>query len=115
MVELVPAAAPDTLDASLTMVTSAERLPADWGANTNCTVALWPAASVPVEFPPERLNPAPETLTLEIETGAVPLSVNVNDCVALLPTGTLPKSTVFALSGSTPVSILDVVAVAFLV
>lgn len=36
----VPAAALETLEASLTMVTSAERLPADWGANTNCTVAL---------------------------------------------------------------------------
>lgn len=111
----VPAAALETLEASLTMVTSAERLPADWGANINCTVALCPAASVPVKFPPATLNPAPETLTLEMETAAVPVSVSVSDCVALLPTATFPKSTVLALAARIPVPLCVAVAAALVV
>lgn len=108
------AAAAEMLDASLVMVTSPEMLPADCGVNVNCTVTLWPAATVPAKFPPTTLNPDPETLTPEIETDAVPVSVSVSDCVALLPTGTSPKSTVLVLAESIPVPV-ELVAAAFVV
>lgn len=99
--EEVPAAS-DVLEALLAMVTLPSRLPVDCGANWNCKLTLWPASTVPVKFPPMTLNPAPETLTLEIETDAVPVLVNVKACVPVLPTSTLPKSTVPVLADNIP-------------
>jgi hypothetical protein len=116
IIEVVPALAAETLEASLTIVTSAVRLPADCGANWNGTLTLWPTATDPVKFPPTTLKPAPETLTLETETAAVPVLVRVSDCVALLPTSTEPKSTELALAERIPVpELLPVVAAAFVV
>lgn len=115
----VPLSPIDTVEpgALLVIVTSPVRLPADCGANCNCTATLWPAPMVPVKFPPTTLNPVPETVTPAIDTGAVPVSVSVRLCVALVPTGTLPKFSVLVLAERIPAlaPFCDVVPAAFVV
>lgn len=86
------------LVALLATVTAPEMLPVDCGANPSSTVTVCPAAIVAEELLPTMENPLPETLSPEIVRAAVPVSVNVTVCVALLPTATLPKSTEFVLA-----------------
>lgn len=69
-----------------------------------------------MKLPPTRLNPVPVTLTPEMETAAVPVSVSVSDCVELVPTGTLPKSIMLVLAERIPVPVeVEVVAAALVV
>lgn len=89
------------LDALLATVTAPEMLPADCGVNSSSTVTLCPAAMVADEVPTKE-NPLPETLRPEIATGPVPVSLSVTDCVALLPTATVPKSTELVLAERMP-------------
>ena len=49
---------------------------------------------------PFALNPVPVTLTVEIDTFAVPASVSVIDLVTGLPTVTFPNATLVALAVS---------------
>lgn len=80
------------LGASLATVTAPEMLPADCGTNSSSTLTLCPAATVTEELLPTTENPVPETVRPEIVRDAVPVSVSVMVWVALVPTGTLPKS-----------------------
>jgi hypothetical protein len=61
------------------------------GAKVAFKMAAWPGIkTVPAEIP-LALNPAPEILTFETVTFAVPVFVSVTLCTLLLETFTLPK------------------------
>lgn len=63
---------------------------------------LCPAARLRDTLLLATLNCDPETAMLEISMGAVPEFVKSTDCVALLPTSTLPNSRLLVLADSTP-------------
>lgn len=106
----------DGLVALLTIVRVPEAVPADWGANCTCTVALWPAGIVEEGSPPTTLNAAPEIVADEMATLAEPVFVMVRLSELLPPTATLPKPSVLALAESVPaVELLVVWLAAFVV
>jgi hypothetical protein len=61
------------------------------GVNVAFKVAVWPGVRTVPADRPLALNPAPEMLTFEIVTFAVPAFVSVTLCELLLETFTLPK------------------------
>jgi hypothetical protein len=66
-------------------------LPAPDGAKVAVNVATCPGANITPEERPAALNPAPETVTLEIVTLEFPAFVSVMLLELLLDTFTLPK------------------------
>ena len=104
--ELVALLATDTLPVAL---------PAVDGENVAVKVAVWPGFRIRPEETPEALNPAPETVTLEIVTVEFPTFVNVTFCVPLLETFTLPKLTDEELEFSKRVEAVTVSTAALLV
>ena len=54
------------------------------------------------ELPLSKLKPAPEIVTCDTFTVAVPVFVTLRLCVAELPTATLPKLTLVGLAVRTP-------------
>lgn len=97
------------LVALLTMVRVPDAVPADWGANCTCTVALWPGGIVEEGLPPTTLNAALEIVACEMSTVAEPVFVRVMLSELLAPTATLPKLSVLALVESVPAVELPVV------
>jgi hypothetical protein len=97
------------LVALLTMVNVPEIVPADWGANCTCTVALWLGGIVEEGLPPTTLNAAPEMVAEEIATVAEPVFVMVRLSELFAPTATLPKLSVLALAESVPAAELPLV------
>ena len=65
--------------------------PEEVGANLTLTVRFAPAAMVKGKVTPVTLNPAPVVVTENTVTLELPVFVRVADCVAELPTSTLPK------------------------
>jgi len=75
-------------------------LPDDFGSKFTVNCADWFGASVSPDPEPLRLNPVPETDTLEIFAFALPVLVTVTACVAALPDFTLPKLKLVVLGDS---------------
>lgn len=70
------------------------------GSNCTCNVSDCVGFNVTGKPPPTIANPAP-TIAAELTvTGAVPVEVNVNDCVVAVFTVTLPKLKLVALTAS---------------
>jgi len=65
--------------------------PVDVGRNCTCNVTAWPGFSVTGRLLPTIVKPAPVMVAELTVTGAVPVEVNVNDCVVAALTVTLPK------------------------
>jgi hypothetical protein len=77
--------------ALLVIVTLPVTLPEAAGANVTFIVTDAPGLRMsPVEMP-LTVKPAPEIVTLEIETLEPPVFFSVTGCVLLLPTFTFPK------------------------
>jgi len=89
-------------EALLVIVTLPVTLPEAAGANITFIVTDAPGLRMsPVEIP-FTLKPAPEIVTLEMETLEPPVFVSVTDCVLLLLTFTFPKLRLEALGFSRP-------------
>ena len=65
------------------------------------------------KFPPATENPVPEIASELMVTGAVPLEVNVTDCVATVPTETLPNASEVVLALKAGVAALSCTAKLF--
>ncbi len=72
-------------------------LPEALGSKFTVYCAFWLGARVSAAAEPLKLNPVPETVTVEIFASAFPLLVTVTDSVNALPTFTLPKLKLVAL------------------
>jgi hypothetical protein len=84
--------------ASLATVALPNMLPAAAGANVTFKVAVCPGVNIsPDEIPPA-VNPAPETLRLEIVTVEFPALVKVTPCTLLPPVFTWPNGIVVRLA-----------------
>jgi hypothetical protein len=79
------------LVALLVTVTLPFKVPDADGAKVTFKVAEPPAGMIKPEDTPPMLNPAPESVTSEMETLEAPLFVSVTGRRLLEPTGTLPK------------------------
>lgn len=66
-------------------------VPAVVGANVTLTARFAPAAMVKGKVRPVTLNPAPVVVTEKTVTLELPVLLRVADCVAELPTSTLPN------------------------
>lgn len=77
-------------------------LPEAVGENFALKEVFWPAFKVKGVVSPEMLKVAPDTLSEEIVTLAVPEFVRVTGTVPLLPTNKLPKFTLAGLDESAP-------------
>jgi hypothetical protein len=66
--------------------------PLDVGANLTLTAWFAPAVMVKGKVRPVTLNPAPVVVTENTVTLELPVLVRVADCVAELPTSTLPNA-----------------------
>jgi hypothetical protein len=78
------------LVALLLTVTLPFRIPEEDGAKVTFKTAELPAAIIKPEDTPPMLNPAPESVTFEMETLEAPLFVSVTDRRLLLPTVIFP-------------------------
>ena len=78
------------------------RVPEADGAKVTFKVAELPAAKIKPEETPPILNPAPESVTFEIETLEPPLFASVTGRVLLPPTVTFPKFRFVVLAVSCP-------------
>jgi hypothetical protein len=85
------------------------------GVNVAVSTVLWPGARISPEDAPDALKPAPEIVTPEIVTLALPAFVSVTDCVPLLDTFTLPKLTDDAFEFRSSVEAVTVSVAALLV
>jgi hypothetical protein len=81
----------EPVDESLLIVICPLATPVDAGLNCTCSVTAWPGFSVTGRLPPTIVKPAPVMVAELTVTGAVPVDVNVNDCVVAVFTVTLPK------------------------
>ena len=79
------------LGALLTSAIEPDALPAELGVNTTLNVVLCPAAILMGTARPDVLNPAPDTLALEIVAVAVPAFCKVIVCELLEPIATEEK------------------------
>jgi hypothetical protein len=75
-------------------------LPDDFGSKFTVNCADWFGVSVSADPEPLKLNPVPETDTLEMLAFALPVLVIVTACVAALPDFTLPKLKLVVLGDS---------------
>src|ERR1700689_2945706 len=81
----------------LVMVSRPAAAPATVGSNCTLGVAVWVGFSVTGIAPPTSENPVPVTVAALTVTGAVPVDVNVTDCVAGMLSSTLPNARLVAL------------------
>jgi hypothetical protein len=72
--------------------------PVDVGRNCTCSVTACVGFSVTGKLPPTIVKPAPVIAAELTVTGAVPVDVSVNVCVADVFTVTLPKPRLAALT-----------------
>ena len=86
------------VDEVLLIVSPPEAAPAEAGSNFTCKVTVCFGLSVSGKLAPETLNPAPVTAAEFTVTAAVPVDVRVSDWVDEVPTVTLPKLRLAALS-----------------
>jgi len=86
--------------ALLATVMEPAALPVADGVNVTFRAALCPCAKVVLAPTPVTENPAPLAATLEIVTLVFPVFVRVTPSELLLPTRTLPKSTVLVFADS---------------
>ena len=93
-------------EASLMTVRLPVTAPSEVGANWTCKVALWPTGTEVEAFAPTTVKPAPEMVTWEMFTVAVPVFVTLTLCVAELPVAMLPKLRLGALAERTPVLVV---------
>jgi hypothetical protein len=101
------------LGALLTSVIDPVTLPAAPGPNTALNVAALPAAMVTGAVIPVVLKPAPETVTEEIVTDALPPFVRLMVCELFVPVVTLPKAAVVGVAancGCVPVPLREMVS-----
>jgi len=99
--------------ALLTTVIDPVTLPAALGPNTALNVAALPAAMVNGVVIPAVLKPAPEAVTEEIVTVAVPPFVRLMVCELFVPVVTLPNAAVVGVAancGCIPVPLKAIVA-----
>lgn len=85
------------MGALLLIVSVPVALPEAFGSKFTVYCAVWFGARVSPAAEPLKLNPVPETVTLEMFALVLPLLVTVTDCVPALPTFTLPKLKLVAL------------------
>jgi hypothetical protein len=90
-------------------------LPAPEGAKLTFSVAVCPGVRVVPLDTPLALKPAPEILTLDIDTFEVPELVRVTGRVLFVPVFTLPKLRLVGLALSAIVPLLTVSVAALLV
>ena len=76
----------------LARVSEPETAPAAVGSNCTVRVAVWFGASVSGNVAPETVKPDPLIVAESTVTDAVPVDVNVTDCVAGVLTDSLPKA-----------------------
>jgi hypothetical protein len=88
------------LGALLTSVIDPVTLPAALGPNTALNVVALPAPIVTGAVIPVVLNPAPENVTDEIVTVAVPPFVRLTVCELLVPVVTLPNAAVVGVAAN---------------
>jgi hypothetical protein len=81
----------EPVDESLLIVICPLPVPADAGRNCTSNVSSWPGFSVTGRLPPTIVKPAPVIAAELTVTGAVPVEVNVKDCVVDVFTVTFPK------------------------
>jgi len=86
--------------ALLTSITDPVTLPAALGPNTRLNVVVLPAPIVTGAVIPVVLNPAPETVTEEIVTVALPPFVSVTVCELLVPVVTLPNAALLGVAAN---------------
>ena len=101
------------LGALLSSVIDPVTVPAALGPNTALNVVALPAAMVTGAVIPVVLKPAPETVTEEIVTVALPPFVRVTVCELLVPVVTLPNAAVLGVAAncaSMPVPLKVIVA-----
>ena len=98
LVPLKATAAAEPVDESLLIVICPLAAPVDVGRNCTCNVTSWPGFSVTGRLPPTIVKPAPVMVAEFAVTGAVPVDVNVNDCVVDVFTVTFPKLRLAALT-----------------
>jgi hypothetical protein len=99
--------------ALLTSVIDPFTLPAAAGPNTALNVVALPAAMVTGAVMPEVLKPAPETVTEEIVTVALPPFVRLMVCELFVPVVTLPNAAVVGVAdncGCVPVPLREIVS-----
>jgi hypothetical protein len=90
----------EPVDESLLIVICPLAAPVDVGRNCTCNVAAWAGFSVTGTLPLTIVKPAPVMVAELTVTGAVPVDVNVNDCVVAVFTVTLPKLRLAALTAN---------------
>ena len=78
------------LVALLVTVTLPFKIPEVDGAKVTFEIAEFPAAKIKPEETPPTLNPAPESVTFEMETLEPPVFVSVTGRILVPPTVTLP-------------------------
>ena len=101
------------LGALLTSVIDPVTLPAAFGPNTALNVAALPAAMLTGAVIPVVLNPAPETVTEEIVTVALPPFVRLTVCELFVPVVTLPNAALVGVAancGCVPVPLKGIVS-----
>jgi len=81
----------------LAMVSWPVAAPAVVGSNCRFSVSACPGFRVTGKLAPESEKPAPVSVAELTVTGAVPVDVKVTDCVATVPSSTLPNATLLAL------------------
>ena len=85
-----------SVEESLVMVRCPVAAPMPAGLNCTFGVTASPGRSVCGNVTPEMVKPAPSNVAPLIVTSAVPVAVNVTDCVAGVFTSTSPKATLVA-------------------
>ena len=91
LVPLKATTAVEPVDESLLIVICPLAAPVDVGRNCTCNVTACSGFSVTGTLPLTIKKPAPAMVAELTVTGAVPVDVNVNDCVVAVFTVTLPK------------------------
>jgi hypothetical protein len=100
LVPLRPTTAVLPVDESLLIVSCPLAVPAVEGANCTRRVTDWVGFSVTGKLPPTIVKAVPLIVAVLTVTGAVPVEVRVSDWVVAVPTVTLPKLKVAALTAS---------------
>jgi hypothetical protein len=91
LVPLRATTAVEPVDESLLIVICPLAAPVTAGLNCICNVTAWPGFNVTGRLPLTIVKPVPAMVAELTVTGAVPVDVNVNDCVVAVFTVTLPK------------------------
>jgi hypothetical protein len=100
LVPLKATTAVEPVDESLLIMICPLAAPVDVGRNCTCNVTACSGFSVTGTLPLTIVKPAPVIVAELTVTGAVPVDVNVNDCVVAVFTVTLPKLRLAALTAN---------------